>query len=143
MQKLSKPLESCLADAALFTNLRTFVDMGYTNIDPRVSIFHALERKGLIKRIVSDDEIKRAMSEPPGGRAFQRTLLLNTFAEKIVHTDWHQVSLREQGKLIIIKLKNPLGYNTEAVKSLVAKDMSLEKLRDIWISTIEKSSEDD
>ena len=85
------------------------IDLQYHNIDESNSIYYLLERKGHMERIVSDEEIKLAMTEPPEGtRAYFRGKCMKNFHESITQINWDIIHLQaKNGKIFIITLNDP------------------------------------
>ena len=69
------------------------IDLQYHNIDESNSIYYLLERKGHMERIVSDEEIKLAMTEPPEGtRAKIRGKFIKKYHnEPHAHVNWDYI----------------------------------------------------
>lgn len=70
-------------------------DMAYHNTEKEKSIFYRLEKKGKTKRMVTDEEIERAMVEPPTNtRAYFRSFCFKKFPEKIINADWDRIGFK-------------------------------------------------
>jgi len=96
------------------TDLRSYVDMGYANTDRISSVYAGLARKGLIKRVVSDEEIKRALTVPPSqGRAPQRVRIMQKFPNNIKYIDWNKITLVQSNKEFSIEFNTPFGYDSD------------------------------
>lgn len=78
-------------------------------------LFVSHDRQDRLTRVVSEDEIRRAMNEPPEDtRAWGRTFLLRRFGDRVVDLDWHwiEIALVEQGwpTRRRVLLDDPLGF---------------------------------
>jgi proteasome accessory factor A len=73
------------------------VDLEYHNIDPSLSLFHALQESGETKRVCQDVDIVMAMTDPPQNtRAKARARLVEQIlAKKKRHyaIDWNEVTV--------------------------------------------------
>jgi proteasome accessory factor A len=71
------------------------LDLEYHNVDPAAGLYYGLEQEGRIRRVVSDDEVARAVSHPPAGspRAIVRGLAVQKFAEAIRSVTWSRMVL--------------------------------------------------
>ena len=95
-------------------DLKSYVDMGYANTDQRSSVYAGLVRRGLVKRVVSDEEIKRALTVPPSqGRAPQRVKIMQKFPNKIKHVDWNKITLVQSNEEFSIEFDTPFGYDSD------------------------------
>jgi len=85
----------------------------YSEIGVERSLFYRRQRAGLIDRVVSDDEIMRAVREPPSDtRAALRRKLCDTYnIEKI---DWSLVVIDDDGVRKRIELPDPYATELEA-----------------------------
>ncbi len=85
----------------------------YSEIGVERSLFYKRARAGLIDRVVTDDEIMRAVRDPPTDtRAYLRRKLCDTFnIEKI---DWSLVVVDDGGRKRI-DLPDPFATDTEAL----------------------------
>jgi proteasome accessory factor A len=65
------------------------IDLQYHDVDPARGLFHKLRNDDRIERIVSDDEIERAMISPPEDtRAYFRGTCLARYASQLVAASW-------------------------------------------------------
>jgi Pup amidohydrolase len=72
------------------------LDLEYHNVDPELGLYHALEQGGQMARLVTDDEIGRARTEPPSNtRAALRGALVSRFHEQIQRVSWGRMALTE------------------------------------------------
>lgn len=96
------------------------LDLEYHNISPSKGLFYGLEQAGAMQRLVTDEEVERAILEPPKNtRALGRghiitSLSQNPNARYVI--DWDGVYIERHRQL---DLKNPFHtYEKEAVKFL-------------------------
>jgi proteasome accessory factor A len=78
------------------------LDLEYHNINPERGLYHDLYRKGAIQKVLSDDHVIRAGSEPPQDtRAKGRSTLVKVLAENRVRyiVDWDSVYLENEHHL--------------------------------------------
>jgi proteasome accessory factor A len=65
------------------------IDLQYHDVDPERGLFHKLRNDDRIERIVSDDQIERAMISPPEDtRAYFRGTCLARYASQLVAASW-------------------------------------------------------
>jgi proteasome accessory factor A len=75
------------------------IDLEYHSVDLEQGLFYDLERSGMMRRIVSDDEISAAMTSPPETtRAFFRGRAVAKYAAAIAAVQWDEVVLKVDGR---------------------------------------------
>ncbi len=68
------------------------VDLQYADIRPEKGLYHRLVQRGSMKRLLADDEVARAMTEPPEDtRAYFRGRCLAKYAAEVVAASWDSV----------------------------------------------------
>ncbi|MFC4337540.1 depupylase/deamidase Dop [Salininema proteolyticum] len=68
------------------------IDLQYHDVRPSKGLYHKLVARGAMKRLVGDDEVRRAMTEPPKDtRAFFRGRCLERFPAQVVAASWDSV----------------------------------------------------
>ncbi len=74
------------------------LDQLYASVDETEGLFWTYERSGLVDAVASDDDIRRAIDEPPDDtRAWTRaTLLRRAGAARVEEIDWDRVGVRLQ-----------------------------------------------
>ncbi|MHB8604186.1 MAG: proteasome accessory factor PafA2 family protein [Thermoplasmatota archaeon] len=83
----------------------------YSELSASRGIYYSLEQDGLVDRVCTDAEIKKAMLEPPSTRAKARVKLLDEY--EMGSIDWSEMSiLTEDGGYERIHLPDP--YSTKA-----------------------------
>jgi proteasome accessory factor A len=70
------------------------LDLAYHDVDPEAGLYHGLEQAGAVRRIVDDEAIERAMTEPPSDtRAFLRGLCVSRYGPLIHRIGWARVGI--------------------------------------------------
>ncbi|MDA0747950.1 MAG: proteasome accessory factor PafA2 family protein [bacterium] len=95
------------------------LDLEYHNINPNRGFYYDLERKGLVKRVLDDERINRAIHEPPQDtRAFGRSEVVRALSENRVRyiVDWDSVYLENERHL---SLRDPFQTYEEEVGAFV------------------------
>ena len=68
------------------------IDLQYADIRPDKGLYHRLVRLGSIDRLLSDEEIRRAVSQPPTDtRAYFRGRCLQKYADQVAAASWDSV----------------------------------------------------
>ncbi len=68
------------------------IDLQYADIRPEKGLYHRLVSMGRIERLLGDEEVARAMVEPPHDtRAYFRGRCLAKYAERIAAASWDSV----------------------------------------------------
>ena len=68
------------------------VDLQYADVRPEKGLYHRLVARGSMKRLLADDEVTRAMTEPPDDtRAYFRGRCLAKYAAEVVAASWDSV----------------------------------------------------
>ena len=96
------------------------MDLQYHDIRPAKGLYFALERKGHVERIVTDEEVLRAQLQAPfDTRAYFRAMCLKKFPEEVYAASWSSV-LFDVGKSTIkrIPLMDPFRGTEMLTKSL-------------------------
>ncbi|KKR02660.1 MAG: hypothetical protein UT29_C0001G0140 [Candidatus Yanofskybacteria bacterium GW2011_GWA1_39_13] len=135
--KKSKTLADCSSDLELELNLRTFVDMGYSSTDQETSLSHHLFKKGLMKRIVSDEDINLALTTTPKeGRAPLRVAITDKFNNNIKTIFWDKIILFEGGEEFTIELPTPFIYNNDIFKQAILSSRTPKELWSAWTALL-------
>jgi|UniRef100_A0A7C3LV22 hypothetical protein len=80
------------------------LDLEYHNIDPDKGLFWALEESGEMVRLTRDEEVRNAMTAPPGrGRPRVRHAVILHFKEDVVEAGWEKIRFRN-GTLVDLPL---------------------------------------
>ncbi|MFI5303883.1 MAG: depupylase/deamidase Dop [Nitrospiria bacterium] len=100
----------------------SLLDLQYHDISHEKGIYYALERGGFVNRLLTEDEISRAMESPPEGtRAYFRGTCLKKFPKEIYSASWTSV-LFDVGNTDIKKI--PIMDPFRGTKPLVEKIMN-------------------
>ena len=68
------------------------VDLQYADVRPEKGLYHRLVARGSMKRLLDDDEVTVAMTEPPDDtRAYFRGRCLAKYAAEVVAASWDSV----------------------------------------------------
>jgi proteasome accessory factor A len=68
------------------------VDLQYSDVRPEKGLYHRLVARGAMERLFDDDEVRRAMTEPPEDtRAYFRGRCLAKYGAEVVAASWDSV----------------------------------------------------
>ena len=97
------------------------LDLAYHDIDPALGVFGLLTRKGLVKNLVSHDEISHATVHPPATRASLRGRFISTArnAGEPFTVDWVHLKLNNKPHLTVM-CKDPFATESAAMDDLLA-----------------------
>jgi proteasome accessory factor PafA2 len=98
------------------------IDLQYADVDPRRSLYKALVDKGLIRRLVTDEEIERARTSPPDDtRAYFRGRVMEKFGSSVVAASWDSVifDVPERPALQRVPLLDPLRGTKAQVGQMI------------------------
>ena len=97
------------------------LDLAYHDIDPTRGVFGLLTRKGLVKNLVSHDEISHATVHPPATRASLRGRFISTArnAGEPFTVDWVHLKLNNKPHLTVM-CKDPFATESAAMDDLLA-----------------------
>ena len=85
------------------------IDLEYHNVDTEAGLFHALERQGAMRQVVTADEIASAIVLPPDStRAFFRGRAVAKFSGAIRSVQWDEVEFADEGGAMRVVLPEPL-----------------------------------
>ncbi|HET8878734.1 MAG TPA: proteasome accessory factor PafA2 family protein, partial [Arthrobacter sp.] len=93
------------------------VDLQWADIRPEKGLYHRLLARGRMQRVAGDDQIQRAVTEPPSDtRAFFRGRCVSRFGHDLVGASWDSVifDVPGRGKLQRVPTREPLR-GTEAL----------------------------
>ena len=93
------------------------LDLQYHDIRPNVGIFHRLQKAGHVRRVVSQDEVIHAITNPPlDTRAFFRGTCLKRFPGEIHAASWNSLIFDVEGKSL---QKVPMQYPQRGTREMV------------------------
>ncbi len=97
------------------------IDLQYHDIRPGKSLFGKLEEAEAVERIATDDEITKAIHDPPKDtRAYFRGMCLQRYSEDIVSASWDSVLFDlKEGPLKKIFMLEPLRGTEAMVRQLL------------------------
>ena len=97
------------------------IDLQYHDVRRDRGLYHRLERSGTVERLTTDDEIERAVMEPPDDtRAFFRGRCIAKFPDAIAAASWDSV-IMDTGRdaLQRIPMREPLRGTRAHVEDLL------------------------
>ncbi|GAB3844166.1 Pup--protein ligase [Nesterenkonia populi] len=98
------------------------IDMAYHDVHPDRGLFHLLLRRGRVTDIITEDQVRRAMVEPPATRAAVRGEFLSTaraFGAE-AQADWVHHKLVDR-PLEAVMVKDPFVPEDSRVEALLDK----------------------
>ena len=106
------------------------VDLQYHDIRPEKSLYYLLERQGSIERLVTDDEIQRAITQPPPDtRAYFRGKCLQRYRGNIYGVTWGAISFETgNGAVKRVLMPEPAKGTLRHVQELLEKSGTVEEL---------------
>jgi proteasome accessory factor A len=99
------------------------IDLQYHDIRPGKGLYYKLEESEAVERLVTDDEIAKAMYDPPKDtRAYFRGMCLQRYADEIVSASWDSVIFDlKEGPLKKIFMLEPLRGTEAHVRQLLTE----------------------
>jgi proteasome accessory factor A len=96
------------------------IDLQYHDIRPGKGLYYKLEQGDAVERIASDEEIARAVNDPPRDtRAYFRGMCLQRYSEDIVSASWDSVLFDlKEGPLKKVFMLEPLRGTEALVRRL-------------------------
>ena len=98
------------------------IDLQYADLRPEKGLYHRLVKLGRIERLVTDEQVERAMHEPPEDtRAYFRGRCLDKYADNIAAASWDSVIFDLPGMQSLQRVPtiDPLRGNKEMVGDLI------------------------
>jgi proteasome accessory factor A len=99
------------------------IDLQYHDVRPGKGLYYKLEEADAVERLVTDDEVSKAIYDPPKDtRAYFRGMCLQKYSDEVVSASWDSVifDLRE-GPLKKIFMLEPLRGTEAHVRQLFAE----------------------
>ena len=99
------------------------IDLQYHDIRPGKGLYYKLEEADAVDRMVTDDEISKAIYDPPKDtRAYFRGMCLQRYADEIVSASWDSVIFDlKEGPLKKIFMLEPLRGTEQHVRQLLTE----------------------
>jgi Pup amidohydrolase len=108
------------------------IDLQYSDVRPEKGLYHRLVARGSMQRLLTDDEVTRAMTAPPADtRAFFRGECLRRYPAQVAAASWDSVVFdlgREN--LVRIPTMEPLRGTREHVGALFEATSTAQELVD-------------
>ena len=106
------------------------IDLAYHNVDLNEGLYYALEAKGMMKRMVSDEEIERAIFHPPTDtRALIRGWLIAHSLPLLESISWCTANLLVDGNRLKIDMRLLVGADAlPVIEELRSGEFALERL---------------
>ncbi len=105
------------------------LDLAYHLVNPKLSLFATLSKRGAMRRYVDEPAIARARTEPPAGtRAAVRALCLRKFGGQIRRLEWDSVTFGVNGREVVLHLDEVWGAGTTRIEELTRGADSLDAL---------------
>jgi proteasome accessory factor A len=106
------------------------VDLQYSDVRPGKGLYHRLVARGALRRLFTDDEVVRAVGEPPTDtRAFFRGRCLKNYPAEVVAASWDSV-IFDVGResLVRVPMMEPLRGTKRHVGELFDRCVSAKDL---------------
>jgi Pup amidohydrolase len=99
------------------------IDLQYHDIHPGKGLYYKLEESDAVDRLVTDDEIAKAIYDPPKDtRAYFRGMCLQRYSDEIVSASWDSVIFDlKEGPLKKIFMLEPLRGTEAHVRQLLTE----------------------
>ncbi len=119
-------------DALEWSNPRLhLVDLQYSDVRPEKGLYNRLVARGRFERLLTEDEVERAVSKPPEDtRAYFRGRCLEQYAEHVAAASWDSVIFDLPGRdsLQRVPTLEPLRGTRNHVKELLDRCRTAEDL---------------
>ena len=104
------------------------LDLAYHDIDPERSVFHAMVRRGAVKRILPEGVAEAAKTQPPNTRATQRSRFINAAvaAGEQFTVDWVHLKLNAYPQHTLV-CKDPFATGSEELEEVLSLLASKER----------------
>jgi proteasome accessory factor A len=107
------------------------IDLQYSDVRPDKGLFNRLNASGRFERVVTDEEIDRAIFEPPTDtRAYFRGRCLEKYPDEVAAASWDSVIFDLPGRdsLQRVPTLEPLRGTKEHVGDLLDRSKTAEEL---------------
>jgi proteasome accessory factor A len=97
------------------------IDLQYHDIRPGKGLFYKLEESDAVERLVTEDEVTKAIYDPPKDtRAYFRGMCLQKYSDEVVSASWDSVIFDlKEGPLKKIFMLEPLRGTEAHVRQLL------------------------
>jgi len=108
------------------------LDLQYHDSRPDKGLYHLLERQGKVERIVTDEEIQKALYSPPRDtRAYFRGECLKRYPTEVFGVNWDSISFGlEDDSIKRVMMAEPLKGTSEFVEELLDRSATAAELLD-------------
>lgn len=106
------------------------IDLQYADLRPEKGIYYRLAARGAMERLVSDDDVRAAVVDPPRDtRAYFRGRCISSFPKEVVGASWDSIifELPSQRRLQRIQTREPLRGTAALTEELFAGSRSAEE----------------
>ncbi len=100
------------------------LDLEYHNVDPEAGLYYGLQQEDRVRRVVTEDEIARAVDNPPPGspRAVVRGLAVSKFADKVTGVTWGRFTLEDEaGQMALIRMAQVQDLDAGRIADVLGK----------------------
>ncbi len=109
------------------------MDIKYHQLDIETGFFYLLRETGQVEDWLTDDEVKKAMSQPPAStRAYLRGYFIRKYADQMSSANWDVLTFLigsgEEARLLRLRMSNPAAYTRAEVEPILKADLELEKV---------------
>ncbi|WP_051441949.1 depupylase/deamidase Dop [Arthrobacter sp. H14] len=114
------------------------IDLQYADVRPEKGLYHRLAARGQMERLVTDEQIAAAVSEPPHDtRAYFRGKCIDHFGREVVGASWDSVifELPNHRRLQRIPTREPLRGTRELTGRLFDTSATAEEFIDQLLGT--------
>ncbi|GAA3615032.1 depupylase/deamidase Dop [Marihabitans asiaticum] len=99
------------------------IDIQYSDVREAKGVFARLERAGRVRRLTTEDEVRRAVQEPPvDTRAWLRGQLVARHPDSVVAASWDSVVLRGVGGAARIGMPEPTALGRAETAAALEHD---------------------
>ena len=89
------------------------IDLEYHNVSLEKGLYYELMREGQMRRIVSEEEVKAAIFQPPSTtRAFFRGRAVARFNREIASIQWDEIAFQHNGTVRNVSLPQPAHHES-------------------------------
>ena len=89
------------------------IDLEYHNVSLDKGLYYELMREGQMRRIVSEEEVKAAIFQPPSTtRAFFRGRAVARFNREIASIQWDEIAFQHNGTVRNVSLPQPAHHES-------------------------------